>query len=161
MTAPTHLIVQWLARTHDTPRRAIAEWDSDGIALLPLGVTMSAIRLSGALVHAAVGTDEREVVAGALGACLNGAVIRDRSLAADVTYYALIQQHAGLVWDLEADAPCLGKGVYLGVPALHRVQPPGPHWAVPPHYEGDLCRPQSVRELIATGLNHLMPAECP
>ncbi|MFJ6085189.1 hypothetical protein ACIQI8_27650 [Streptomyces sp. NPDC092369] len=161
MTTPTHLIVQWLARPHPTPRHAIAEWESDGIAMLPLGVTMSAIRLTGDLVHAAVDTDDCEAVAGALEACLNGAVIRDRSSAVGVTYYALIQQHAGLVWDLEETAPCLGDGVYLGVPALHRVQPPGAHWAVPPHYEGDLCRPQSVRELVAAGLQRLMPAECP
>jgi hypothetical protein len=159
MTEPAYRIIEWLARVHGQPRKAEAEWQAQGVALLPMGDRLSAIRLRGELVHAACGTDDPGQVAAALAELLDGAVIRDRP-PADVTYYALIEAHAGLVWDREDDAPCLGDGFYLGVPALHRLAPPGPYWVLPPRRESDLCRPQAVRDLIATGLERLHPAEC-
>ncbi|WP_019059926.1 hypothetical protein [Streptomyces prunicolor] len=156
---PAHLITEWLARQHSHPDQAETEWVEQGVALLPMGKDMNAVRLRGDLVHAVAATDDPKQVAAVLDETLGGPVIRDRLTAADVTYYALINPHAAMVWDLEEQAPCFGKDTYLGVPAVDRVSPPGPYWVHPPRYDGDLCSPQAVRDLVIAGLNHLHPAE--
>lgn len=153
--APNHLIYQWLARGHRHPDQAEAEWKELGVALLPLGIRIAAVRLSGDLVRAATGTADPGQLAATLAEMLDGAVISDRDV-----YYALINGHSGLVWDMEADAPCLGEGVYLSVPALRRTAGRGPHWVCRPRREGDLCQPGNVRKLIAAGLLAQQPAEC-
>ncbi|MCI3277668.1 hypothetical protein [Streptomyces cylindrosporus] len=158
MIAPDHRILQWLARVHGSAREANTEWRTQGVAMLPMGDRLCAIKLRGELVHAACNTDDPAQVATILAERLDGAVIGDDRVGA--TYYPLINNHAGLVWDLDNDAPCLGDGVYLGVPDLHRVAPPGAHWVVRPRYEGDLCRPQFVRDLVAAGTQRLRPAGC-
>ncbi|MCX5239849.1 hypothetical protein OG824_32070 [Streptomyces prunicolor] len=153
---PNHLIYAWLARGHQDPDQAQAEWNDDlGVAMLPLGILIAAVRLNGDLVRAATGTDDPGQIAAKLEETLDGAVIYDRDV-----YYALINGHAGLIWDMEKAAPCLGDGVYLSVPVLRRTAGPGPHWVCRPRREGDLCRPDAVRKLIAAGLLALHPAEC-
>lgn len=154
--APNHLIYQWLARGHKHPEEAREAWNSElGVAVLPLGILISAVRLTGDLVRAATGTDDPEQIAAELEAKLDGAVIYDRDV-----YYALINGHAGLVWDMEEDAPCRGDGVYLSVPVLRRTEAPGPYWVCRPRWDGDLCRPEAVRELVTAGLLAQHPAEC-
>lgn len=154
---PQYLILEWLTRHHDDPDQAKEEWQKQGVALVPLGVDIAAIRLTGDLVRAATGTNDPEQIAATLEEMLDGAVLSDRDV-----YYALIQGHAGLVWDMKKDAPCLGKGVYLGVPALDRTTQGSrnPYWVLPPRHEGDLCRPDCVRRLITAGLAELRAAEC-
>ncbi|MFC8679823.1 hypothetical protein ACFUEN_44985 [Streptomyces griseorubiginosus] len=161
MSTPQHLIDSWLALCHGNPRSARDEWQTQGVALIPMGYRLCAVRLRGDLVRAAVGSDDENEVAAALADRLGGAVISDHRSVITDRYYALINTHAGLVWDLEEDAPCLGEGVFLGVPALQRRRPPGAYWAVPPRYEGDLCRPESVRLLVADGLRELEASRCP
>lgn len=56
-------------------------------------------------------------------------------------------------------APCLYGDTYLGVPRLNRLEPPGTYWVVPPRYDGDLCSPQLVRELVDAGRRQLAPDE--
>ncbi|MFE0706806.1 hypothetical protein ACFW29_07070 [Streptomyces sp. NPDC058865] len=140
----------WLLRAHPVPEQARAEWHNQGVALLPLGRQFAAVRLTGTLVQTALGTKCPEQVAAALDERLDGPVIHDNRTTGP-TYYALIQWHAGLVWDLGETAPCLCGDTYLGVPRLDRRQPPGTYWVVPPSYDGDLCRPQDVRDLIHEG----------
>jgi len=150
------LISEWLARAHPVPRQARADWSNQGVALLPLGNLFAAVRLPGGLVCAAVGCEEPDQVAVALDELLHGPVIHDhRNTGA--TYYALINWGAGVIQQVEQDedAPCLGKGTYLGVPRIDRRQPPGTYWVVPPRYDGDLCRPRAVRSLVATGRRKL------
>ncbi|MFI6011416.1 hypothetical protein ACIBAG_21795 [Streptomyces sp. NPDC051243] len=161
MLTPTdmdRLISEWLAQANPAPQQAFTEWTDQGVALLPLGKLFAAIRIPGDLVYAAVGGEESEQVADILRMWLRGPVIHDhRSMGP--TYYALIQWHAGLVWDYGEVAPCLHGDTYLGVPRIDRREPPGTYWAVPPRFEGNLCRPQAVRELIDAGRRQLaLPA---
>ncbi|MFE6338595.1 hypothetical protein ACFVOK_36170 [Streptomyces sp. NPDC057798] len=107
-------------------------------------------------MHAAVGTGERRAVAEGLAFGLGGAVIHHGHVTSP--YYALIQWHAGMVWDGAEDTPCLATNThYPGVPHWSRQQPPGPCWVVPPRYEGDVCRPQRVRLFIARARQQLAP----
>jgi hypothetical protein len=148
------MISEWLARAHPVPEQARSEWANQGVALLPLGRRFAAVRLAGSLVHAALGSDDPSLVAEVLSLRLRGPLIHDHR-ATGPTYYALIQWHAGLVWDYGHAAPCLQGDTYLGVPRIDRLEPPGTYWLVPPRYDGDLCRPQAVRDLIDIGLEQL------
>jgi len=149
------LITDWLARAHPVPQQAHAEWSNHGVALLPLGERFASVRVPGEVVHAAVGSEDPGRVAAFLSDWLHGPVIHDHR-AAGPTYYALIQGHAGLVWDYGDTAPCLRGDTYLGVPRLDRREPPGTYWVVAPRYDGDLCRPQAVRELLDAGHQQLI-----
>ncbi|MFB6933569.1 hypothetical protein [Streptomyces chartreusis] len=148
--ASSSAITEWLARAHPTPEHARAEWSVQGVALLPLGRQFAAVRVPGSLVHAALGSADADVVAELLPLRLRGPVIHDHR-STGPTYYALIQWHAGLIWDRGETAPCLQGDTYLGVPHIDRREPPGTYWVAPPRYEGDLCRPQAVRDLIDAG----------
>ncbi len=57
------LISEWLARAHPVPQQAHTEWSRQGVALLPLGERFAAVRLTGELVHAAIGCTEPSAVA--------------------------------------------------------------------------------------------------
>ncbi|MEU0742541.1 hypothetical protein [Streptomyces sp. NPDC006134] len=151
-------IAEWLARTHPAPENVWREWDTQGVALLPLGERFAAVRLPGGIVHAAVDSEDRDRVAAALGERLGGSIIHDRRVAGG-TYYALIQAHAGLVWAYGDAAVCLGHGTYLGVPRIDRQQPPGTYWVVPPRYEGDLCAPRAIVDLVETGRSQVAARE--
>ncbi|WP_369169651.1 hypothetical protein AB5J49_17995 [Streptomyces sp. R28] len=154
--ALNRLITEWLAGAHPVPEQARAEWSSQGVALLPLGRRFAAVRLDGYLVHAALGSDDPGTVTEALTERLRGPVIHDHRTSGP-TYYALVQWHAGLAWDYGETAPCLQGDTYLGVPRIDRREPPGTYWVVLPRYDGDLCRPQAVRELIDAGREQLAP----
>lgn len=148
-------IAEWLAGAHPVPEQAREEWSSQGVALLPLGQRFAAVRLAGVLVYAALDSEDLGVVTEALSERLRGPVIHDNR-AAGPTYYALIQWHAGLVWDYNRSAPCLRDDTYLGVPRIDRREPPGTYWIVPPRYDGNLCRPQAVRDLVDAGHRQLI-----
>ncbi|GAB7108671.1 hypothetical protein JCM4814A_69850 [Streptomyces phaeofaciens JCM 4814] len=150
------LISEWLARAHPVPQQAHTEWSRQGVALLPLGERFAAVRLTGELVHAAIGCTEPSAVAVALQERLPGPIIHDHRRTGP-TYYALIPWHAGLVWDYGERAPCLLGETYLGVPRLDRREPPGTYWVLRPRYDGHLCRPQSVRDLVDAGFRALVP----
>ncbi|MCC9712092.1 hypothetical protein E4N62_46925 [Streptomyces sp. MNU76] len=145
-------ITDWLARSLPPEKRhqAHADWNDQGVALLPLGARFSVVRLPERLVHAAVGSSNLTTVAETLTERLQGPVIRD-TLAVGLPYYPLIQWHAGVVWENDEEAPCLGEGTYMGVPHISRVTPPGTYWLAPPRFEGDLCRPEAVQQLILRG----------
>lgn len=140
---------EWLLRAADDPGTAVREWRTQGVAVLRCGRTFAAIRIPADLVHAALGTSDPAAVADRLPDALGGPAIWD---GPEMPVYALIQPHAGLVWDGANDTPCLGQDTsltqYLGVPALDRLTPPGPHWVVPPRGDEQLCRPSVVRAFI-------------
>lgn len=156
LSGTDRFIVEWLARAAPVPEQARCEWTDRGVALLPCGRTFGAVRLPAALVHAAADTDDTDAVAAALRA-LDGPVIHDGRVT--TPYYALVQPHAGLVWDGAEDTPALGPESYLGVPRLDWQRPPGPHWLIPPRREGDLCRPSLVRAFIAEARQQFAPVE--
>lgn len=146
-------IAEWLARAADDPHEAHREWDTQGVALLRCGRRFTAVRIPAAIVHAALDTTDPAVIAGALPFDLGGPAIADGD-----RYYALIHGHVGMVWDEGDDVPCLGQDTYLGVPRLDRLQPPGTYWAVAPRYDGDVCRPSTVRLFIRRARKKLLTA---
>ncbi|MFJ8006056.1 hypothetical protein [Streptomyces fagopyri] len=129
------------------------------MTVLAMGAHLAAVRLSGNLVHAACATDDPVQVAATLAEMLDGPVIRDRQAPVDVTYFALVGADAGAVGVRSRHSVYLGHGVYLGVPAPRHTGPPGAYWALPPRYEGDLCRPQAVEDLVRAGAQRLDRAE--
>lgn len=146
-------ITEWLAREHPVPSQAIDEWDHHRLAMLPMGGRLAAIRLPGDLVHAAVGSADREEISAALAELLEGPVLHDaRSVG---TYYALIAWHDDLVWDHEAVAPCLAGGHYVGVPRIDCLEPSHPYWVVAPRHGDDLCDLTAVAALVVTGLERM------
>lgn len=153
MSEETYRIAEWLARAADDPEQARGQWTTQGVALLRCGRRFDAVRIPADLVHAALGTDEAPIIAAALPFDLGGPVILDRS-----HYYALIFGHSGMVWDEGDDTPRLGPDTYLGVPRLDRMTPPGAHWVVPPQFDGDVCRPNTVRLFIARARTKLASA---
>jgi hypothetical protein len=143
------LITEWLAREHPVPSQAIAEWRTHGLAMLPMGGRLAAIRLPGDLVHAAAGSAGREQVSAFLAELLEGPVLHDgRGIG---TYYALIAWHDGLAWNHEAEAPCLAVGHYVGVPRVDCIAPPYPYWVVAPRHSDDLCDLTAAATLVVAG----------
>ncbi|NUQ95318.1 MAG: hypothetical protein HOY79_01710 [Streptomyces sp.] len=153
MSEETYRIAEWLARAADDPQQARREWAKQGVTLLRCGQRFDVVRIPAALMHAAMG---ETFTADELHFALGGPVLHN---TAEGPYWVFIYGHAGLVWDEGEDTPALGKNHYLGVPSLTRTQPPGPHWVVPPRYDGDVCRPETVRRFIARARQQLALVE--
>ncbi|MBZ6175612.1 hypothetical protein KVH24_23035 [Streptomyces olivaceus] len=156
---------QWLLSTHRDPRRPRMEWEQHGLALLPLGTLLSAVRLPQRLVLAVTGgTGPSGAVDTALDEILEGGpVICDPD---GQRYYALVPASVPETWHEAADewrsldVDCLGRGTYLGVPRVDLVayEPrsrTSSYWAVPMQSAAMLCAPLSVARLIAAG-QHLL-----
>ncbi|QUI32421.1 hypothetical protein H9W91_17305 [Streptomyces alfalfae] len=144
----------WLAHAQDGSEQAWLEWETSGVALLPLGRRFNAVRMPEPLVYAALDTTEPQEVARFLTQVLAGPVIYDgRTMGG--TYYALVepreQTDEPRAWKHEGAAPLLSDGTFLGVPRLDRTQPPGTHWIVRPAFEGDLCSERWVAAFVAKG----------
>lgn len=150
-------LIGWLTRAADSPEQAHRDWAERGVTLLRCDRSFAAVRIPAHIMHAALDTDDPAAIADALAFDLGGPVIWDGH--ATSPYYALIQWHAGLVWDGAEDTPCLATNTYLGVPSLGHTEPPGPHWVVAPRRDGDLCRPSTVRTFIARARRKLAPVE--
>ncbi|WJV47269.1 hypothetical protein [Streptomyces flavofungini] len=138
-------IADWFARAHPVPRQAASEWAEYGIALLPLGERFDAIRVPGRLVHAAVGSDQAEVVEPTLDDWLHGPVIRDTRTGSGC-YYVLVAADA--LWEGPADR--LRTGTYLAVPRIGKKVSPITYWAVQPQRRGHLCDPAHLAALLST-----------
>lgn len=148
-------IAEWLTREHPVPKQVWTEWATHGVALLPLGKRFAAVRMTTDVVHAAVDSGRSAEVAPALRELLSGPIVYDRRVVG-VTYYALIQRNTEFIWDHEDVAPCLGEGIYLGVPRIDRREPPGTYWVTAPRYPGDLCTSQAVAALVEAGQRKLV-----
>lgn len=151
-------IMEWLSRAHSVPAQAYAEWSNCGVALLQCGRQFAAVRIPPALMHQAVGSADPDEVAAALQTMLSGPVLADYRGTGAFVYYVLVQWHAGLIWEQDDEAPCLIDDTYLGVPHVSRTGPPGPYWMIQPSFDGHLCQPRLVRELIARGRAARTPA---
>ncbi|MGW7264759.1 hypothetical protein [Streptomyces sp. NPDC054842] len=147
-------IAEWLTQEHPTPEQVWTEWATMGVALVPLGRRLAAVRMHADIVHAAVESDDPLYVAERVRDLLPGPVVHDRRVSG-VTYYALIPRDPDLAWAPDELAACLGPGVYLGVPRIDRREPPGTYWVMSPRHAGDLCVPQSVGALIRMGRRQL------
>ncbi|MFF0110971.1 hypothetical protein [Streptomyces hirsutus] len=153
----------WLLSAHPSPGRARAEWQEQGLTLLPLGALFSAVRIPGRLVNAVAETaDPGEVDAFLDEALRGGPVICDPH---GPRYYALVPAGMPRTWRAAVDGwhtqdvDCLGRGTYLGVPRLDLVDFPergaASYWSVPMPPSTTLCPPLSVARLIAAGAHRM------
>ncbi|MEU0739736.1 hypothetical protein [Streptomyces sp. NPDC006134] len=160
----------WLSSAHPAPRRARAEWADHGVALLPLGTLFSAVRIPGRLVQAVAATTEAEEIDDFLDEFLGGGpVICDPR---GPRYYALVPASVPTTWRQAvddwrraADADCLGRGTWLGVPRVGATEfdsrALAGYWAVAVSSPGLLCPPLTVARLIAAGVHRLSEGEGP
>ncbi|MET8682877.1 hypothetical protein ABZV77_01565 [Streptomyces sp. NPDC004732] len=139
-------VFDWLARAQQEPRHAHREWAERGIALLPLGTRFNAVCLPARLVYSAAGTDDLGIATQTLAELLDGPVVHNRPKH---EYYALVERTPTMRWTQEyREAPMLGSGHFLSVPASDLTGPTGLYWAVRPRIVGDLCPVQSVAALV-------------
>lgn len=143
--APVSAAFDWLARAQAAPQQAHADWAETGIALLPLGTRFNSVCLSARTVHAGVGTDDPGIVTATLAELLGGPVLHNR---VQHRYHALVEPYPLARWRYPEEAPMLGAGHFLSVPASDLTGPTGLYWAVRPRIVGDLCAVPSVAALI-------------
>ncbi|MEV6776113.1 hypothetical protein [Streptomyces syringium] len=63
-------------------------------------------------------------------------------------YYVLVPPGTAAGWTVRG-IECLGRNHFLGVPAPHRVDPPGSYWLLTaPDSNSTLCDPGAVHGLI-------------
>lgn len=142
------------------------EWQEHTVAMLPLGILFSAVRLPGDLVRAAGFLRGKPDLA-QVDACLDevldgGPVICDPQ---GHRYYAIVpadmpESYKGAAEDWRPlGVEILGRGTYLGVPPLHVVefneQACVSYWSVPMQSPAMLCTPLNVARLIAAGMQQL------
>ncbi|MEU6375514.1 hypothetical protein [Streptomyces sp. NPDC046909] len=137
--------------------RSRVEWQELGVTVLPLGDHLSAVRIPGALVRAAVQCDEGSAVGARLAERLRGPVIHDPGFD---RYYALVPTSAGPV-RVPPGTEYLGGGTYLGVPrtdltALDKGTLAS-YWSAPITRPGALCALADVCELALLG--HILTNE--
>jgi hypothetical protein len=133
------------------------EWTQNGVALLPLGTLMSAVRLPHRLVRAVAGRDEPDALDSFLGEALDGGpVVCDPHRR---RYYLLVPASMPTRWHVAAaewealGVKTLSRGTYLGVPKPQCVSFNalvwGCYWSVPMPSAGVLCRPHDVARIMA------------
>ncbi|MGW1951277.1 hypothetical protein ACWCPI_00715 [Streptomyces sp. NPDC001920] len=144
--------------------RARVEWRQFGVAMLPLGVRFSAVRLPGDLVLAAACSswNPAEVDQFLAEALDGGPVVCDPR---HHRYYALVPGSMPRTWRQaaedwrEMDVDCLGSGTILGIPPLYRDEfnptAVASYWSVPMPSAATLCKPLSVARLIAAGRHQM------
>ncbi|MVO86556.1 hypothetical protein GPA10_17750 [Streptomyces sp. p1417] len=113
--------------------------------MLPLGGRFDALRVTGRLIHSAVGSGRQENVGQALTDWLHGPVIRD-SRTGSGQYHVLVAPDA----EWQGDAVRLGAGTYLAVPRVGKQVSPVTRWVVQPQRRGRLCDPSHLAALLAT-----------
>jgi hypothetical protein len=137
--------------------RARVEWQELGMTVLPLGTHFSAVRIPGALVHAAAKGDEQSTVTMRLAEYLRGPVIHDPGFD---RYYALVPTSTDQV-GVVGGTQYLSSGTYLGVPRTDQVELDketlGSYWAVPMAGPQALCRLVDVCEFVLLG--HILTAD--
>ncbi|MFJ5887513.1 hypothetical protein [Streptomyces californicus] len=113
--SPAPDVAAWLARAHPDRRHAAQWMRSAGVALLPLGVRWSAVKVS-----------EHEGLA--VAADIDGPVIHDPG---GRSVYFLVPVVMEPAWSCPR-TEYLGTACWLTTPAPTTVEPPGVHWVRPP-----------------------------
>ncbi|MFC9682584.1 hypothetical protein [Streptomyces sp. NPDC056948] len=145
--------------------RARLEWQQHHVAMLPLGILFSAVRIPGRLVVALTDSTEASELDEFMRHTLDdGPVICDPR---HLRYYALVPASMPRRWRQAVDdwrpldVECLGQGSYLGVPradAVRYTPARATYWSVPMDSAATLCRPLKVARLIAAG-RHCLTTE--
>jgi hypothetical protein len=144
----------WLLLAAPDQRKALVEWEREGLTLLRCGGLFSAVRIPASIFHAAAGTEDPRELTAFLREALDGPVFFDRS---GLHFYALTPHSTARLWKV-ADSECLGADFFLGVPATS-VTAPDPRfrawWAVPMDGPAALCFPATVAGLVQYGRSRL------
>jgi len=154
---------QWLLSTLPEPRKGREQWQTTGVAVLPLGTLFSAVRLPGRLVLAVAGA--HRLPSATIDTFLNDA-LRGAPAICDPRhqrYYVLLPASVPVSWAnatddwRSADVDVLGRGTILGVPDLERTQPRplDSYWSVPMESAAMLGAPLTVARFIAAA-RHLL-----
>ncbi|MFE7128973.1 hypothetical protein [Streptomyces sp. NPDC057617] len=149
---PDTAIAEWLVTGSKEPEGAFRTWRTGRYAMVPTGTAFDAVRMPQELVHAAVGSWDPEVVAGALSEILDGPVIRDP----DAWIYALVPPRTTETWR-SPHAVVRGRGAWLAMPRTDLIHPTQSriYWAVPVDTVGQLCSPADVADLLRVGEHRL------
>lgn len=142
----------WLLQAADPPDEASLEWDNSHFALLRCGRIFAAVRIAGAVVTAAAGTEEADEVDAYLRAALIGSVFVDRDWNA---YYALMPTRGSVrsAWSgRQADVAYHGNdSTFLGVPRPTATPTARMRSCVPLTPGGGLCSPDAVSKVVLAG----------
>ncbi|MFI6350260.1 hypothetical protein [Streptomyces sp. NPDC050560] len=143
-------VAVWLASAHPRPAEVHKAWrDPCGMAELPCNGPFTVVRLPSLIVHAAVGTDDRDAVSAQFGKLLDGPVFCEPGAA---RYCPLVPADTAKEWQLSR-VECLGPGCCVDMPSPATVEPSGQsaYWAVPLDEPGRLCDPEAVHALTRQG----------
>ncbi|MGV2914521.1 hypothetical protein [Streptomyces alfalfae] len=143
----------WLLTATDDRRAAWADWRERGLTLLNCGGVFSAVKMPADLVWAAAGTADLTAV----DDCLRGWFDDGGAVFMDVhshLYYFLAPP--SFAWTYEdcryPGVGVLGRGQYVGVPAVGRTVPRSrAYWCVPMDGPGDLCFGDEVEKFLQRG----------
>ncbi|MEU4652428.1 hypothetical protein AB0G32_00510 [Streptomyces sp. NPDC023723] len=105
----------WLLSAHACPRLARVEWQTYGVAVLPLGTVFSTVRIPGRLVQAvAASTDPLDVACLGLGAYLGVPRLDavEFSLRGNGSYWSVAPESAGSLCRPLAVARLVAAGVH-------------------------------------------------
>ncbi|MGW0086544.1 hypothetical protein [Streptomyces sp. NPDC003393] len=145
-------VEHWLLCSAPNCRESLWEWREDDVTFLRCGARFTALRLSGAVVHAAAGTADPVQVGAYLAEVLDGGpVIAAHGLS---RHYALVSPMAARSQKRrEPVAECLPPRTLLGVPPVARTtyQAGATYWAVPMDSPGELCIVALVDQLARRG----------
>lgn len=158
-------IEHWLLATLPTPEardKARAQWATHGLAMLPLGGLMSAVRIPAALVQAVAQTLNPPAIDDVLAEALAGGPVVC-TMQGGWRYYALVpgrtphtRHDLAKGWQRQ-DVECLGRGAYLCVPPVgqDRYDPAtrASYWSVPIAGMGELCDPLTVARFTAAAMH--------
>ncbi|MGW4825230.1 hypothetical protein ACWEP4_41650 [Streptomyces sp. NPDC004227] len=157
-------VSHWLLAAADDRDVARADWETQGVALLALGGIFAAVRMPGELVRVAARADDgdEEGVDAFLRRALEGGPVC-RARHSD-WYYALVP--GSTEWRCPSSSraspglDCLGRGCYLGVPAVDRTEPVGhAYWCSVMGSPGELCDPRLVWAMVQLGQARYQVAE--
>ncbi|MEU7425656.1 hypothetical protein [Streptomyces sp. NPDC040750] len=146
-------VEHWLLMVTEDRDRGRRERKTDGVALLCCGGIVGVVRISAALVQATAGTDIPQDVDAYLYRALPGGPVF--AGLTTLRYYVLVRNITGLREEWEQardDAAFMGRGHFLGVPALDATSPDHRHyWCVEMDGAADLAASDVVSQLVQTG----------
>ncbi|MEU3290140.1 hypothetical protein [Streptomyces longwoodensis] len=153
----------WLLSTLPTSQaraKARCQWSEHGLAMLPLGGLMSAVRIPAAMVQALARKTSLPATDTFLAHALKGGPVIC-AMHGGRRYYVLVPgrvpqtRHDLVAQWARQDIECLGRGAYLGVPPPdqdhYAPATQASYWSVPMESAGALCLPRTVAQFISAG----------
>lgn len=151
----------WLLAAADSIPDANARWKYDGEACLRTGALFTAVMISAAVVHSAIGETTPQRCAPRLRDALEGPVIFDPAACRqEGGYTALLPASAGRFWNVPSTTLYPARALLL-VPAPERCAPveDRPWWVVPLDGPAQLCSTALLASLASLGRRRLIPSD--